>query len=176
MSHVHEEVLRVANEIASARPDWSFAPLEVVRALPHLNENSVRTHVVSRCCIDAPKNHPHKWNYFRRKGRSEYQVVPEFRTKSTSAGARNRAEQEDAPQGVAIRLRTTLHAVAQQEGGFFWAECLELPIVTQARSLDELISNLREAVTLHLEDEDLSRLAIAPNPNLQVLYEASLRP
>jgi predicted RNase H-like HicB family nuclease len=34
------------------------------------------------------------------------------------------------------------------------AECLELPVVTQGRTLDELTANLKEALALHLEGED----------------------
>jgi predicted RNase H-like HicB family nuclease len=31
------------------------------------------------------------------------------------------------------------------------AECLDLPVVTQAKTLDELTENLREAISLHLK-------------------------
>ncbi len=34
------------------------------------------------------------------------------------------------------------------------AECLDLPIVTQGRTLRELASNLKEAIALHLDDKD----------------------
>ena len=37
------------------------------------------------------------------------------------------------------------------------AECIDLPVVTQAKSLDELVENIKEAIALHLEDEDLSK-------------------
>jgi predicted RNase H-like HicB family nuclease len=33
----------------------------------------------------------------------------------------------------------------------FVAECLDLPVVTQAARLDELVFNIREAIGLHLE-------------------------
>jgi predicted RNase H-like HicB family nuclease len=36
------------------------------------------------------------------------------------------------------------------------AECLDLPVVTQAKTLDELTENLREAISLHLRGEDLA--------------------
>ena len=51
------------------------------------------------------------------------------------------------------------------------AECLDLPIVTQAPTLDELASNIREAVSLHLDGEDLSELGIAPNPTVLASFE-----
>ena len=38
----------------------------------------------------------------------------------------------------------------------FVAECLDLPVVTQAATLDELAANIREAIGLHLEGEDLA--------------------
>lgn len=39
-----------------------------------------------------------------------------------------------------------------EESGFV-AECVELPIVTQGQTLDEVTQNLREAISLHLEGE-----------------------
>ncbi len=38
------------------------------------------------------------------------------------------------------------------------AECADLPIVTQALTLNELAHNIEESVELHLEDEDLTKL------------------
>ena len=46
----------------------------------------------------------------------------------------------------------------------FVAECLDLPVVTQAPSLDELAVNIREAIGLHLEGEDLGAMGIENNP------------
>ena len=37
---------------------------------------------------------------------------------------------------------------------YYVAECTELPIVTQAKNLDELAANIKEALELHLEDND----------------------
>src|SRR5271165_7245378 len=78
--HVHDEVLAAANQIGRERGDWTFTPLEVVKALPILNESSVRTHIVSRCCVNAPRNHPHKWDYFRRVGHGRYEVTSKYRS------------------------------------------------------------------------------------------------
>jgi len=57
-----------------------------------------------------------------------------------------------------------------EESGFV-AECVELPIVTQGQTLDEVMLNLREAISLHLEGEDLAALGFAPNPPIVVNYE-----
>ena len=53
----------------------------------------------------------------------------------------------------------------------FVAECLDLPVVTQASSLDELAVNIREAIGLHLEGEDLAELGIANNPTILATME-----
>ena len=53
----------------------------------------------------------------------------------------------------------------------FVAECLDLPVVTQAHTLDELAVNIREAIGLHLEDEDLPALGIASNPTILATME-----
>jgi predicted RNase H-like HicB family nuclease len=44
------------------------------------------------------------------------------------------------------------------------AECLEIAVVTQGRTLDETVANLREAVALHLEGEDPAEFGLAPDP------------
>ena len=44
------------------------------------------------------------------------------------------------------------------------AECADLPVVTQGRTLDEVAANLKEAIALHLEGEDLAQLGLAEEP------------
>lgn len=53
----------------------------------------------------------------------------------------------------------------------FAAECLDLPVGTQAPSLDELAVNIREAIGLHLEGGDLAALGIAGNPTILATVE-----
>ena len=55
--------------------------------------------------------------------------------------------------------------------GWYVAECMEAAVVTQSRTLDELVGNLREAVGLHLEGEDPAELGLSPKPRLSVTYE-----
>ena len=50
------------------------------------------------------------------------------------------------------------------EEGRYVAECLNLAIVTQGRTLDKTVQNLREAILLHLEGEDLEEMGLVPNP------------
>jgi len=47
---------------------------------------------------------------------------------------------------------------------YYVAEGVNIPIVTQGRTYDELFNNLKEALTLFLEDEDLSKYDIQSNP------------
>ena len=53
----------------------------------------------------------------------------------------------------------------------FVAECLDLPVVTQAVTLDQLAINIREAIGLHLEGEDLSELGFAADPTILATME-----
>lgn len=71
-----------------------------------------------------------------------------------------------------MKLQRTIKAFirAGEQSGYV-AECLEIPVVTQGATVDEVIQNLQEAVQLHLEDEDLAELGLAPNPALLVTLE-----
>lgn len=54
------------------------------------------------------------------------------------------------------------------------AECVDLPIVTQALTLDELAENIKEAVELHLEGEDLAELGFTAKPSIVANLELTL--
>jgi predicted RNase H-like HicB family nuclease len=45
----------------------------------------------------------------------------------------------------------TIHAVFQNDGEWFIARCLDLPVTTQGRTLSAAKKNLEEAVELYLE-------------------------
>ncbi len=51
------------------------------------------------------------------------------------------------------------------------AEGVNLSVVTQAKTLDELTKNIKEAVALHLEGEDLSEFNLSANPSVLLNYE-----
>jgi predicted RNase H-like HicB family nuclease len=44
------------------------------------------------------------------------------------------------------------------------AECLDLPIVTQGKTLDEVAKNVQEAIMLHLYGEDFSTFDLVSEP------------
>ena len=77
----------------------------------------------------------------------------------------------------AMTLQHTIKAVVRQgEQSGYIAECLEIPVVTQGRTLDEVTRNLREAVELHLEGEDLAELGLARSPSILVTFELEAHP
>ena len=169
---VHAEVLRAAQRICRERGTWTFTPDEIVRALPDLNASSVRTHVVSRCCINAPKNHPHKWDYFRRVRRGVYEIAPPFRGVREQNNSLRVAESATAYR--ATPLRDSVHALVSRGTIAFTVECLEVAVVTQGRTLDEAVSNLREALALHFDGEDLDAFGLVASPKLVITFEDSL--
>ena len=69
-------------------------------------------------------------------------------------------------------LQRTIKAVIRpgDQSGYV-AECLEIPVVTQGATLDEVTSNLQEAVKLHLAGEDLAALGLVPEPTILVTLE-----
>ncbi len=168
---IHDEVLEAARRTCRERGSRSFRVLDVVQALPHLNPSSVRTHVVSRCCVNAPKNHPHKWAYFRRKARGEYVILSPYQAGPEPAKHVAESPAAYAPAGPA---RGTIHIVVCRSEGVFVAEGLEIALVTQGRSLDELIRNVREAVRLHLEGGDGAALGLTARPRIALTYEEDL--
>jgi predicted RNase H-like HicB family nuclease len=168
------------------RGGWTFRLDEVVRALPHLNPRSVRTHIVSRCCVNAPRHHPHRWEYFRRVARGTYEILPPHRrdrpgkppTAAPPSTLVARRVDEGAPAyGVRRSGRTidTVHAVIIRDRGWYVAECLEIAVVTQGRTLDELVANVRDAVRLHLEGEEAVALGVAAAPRIALTYEINPR-
>ena len=169
---IHDDVLRTARRLCRERGHWRFSADEVVRALPGLNESSVRTHVVSRCCVNAPKNHPHKWDYFKRVERGVYEILPRYRPEEPEAPAAIVAE----PRATYASgpLRDSLHVTIVRGESSYVAECWELAVVTQGGTLDEVVSNLREALALHLEGEDPQALGLTRSPRLVVTYESPL--
>jgi predicted RNase H-like HicB family nuclease len=70
-----------------------------------------------------------------------------------------------------MTLQHTIKAVVRKGETHYVAECVEVAIVTQGKTLDETINNLKEAVELHLEGENLAELGLASNPTLIVTME-----
>jgi predicted RNase H-like HicB family nuclease len=72
---------------------------------------------------------------------------------------------------VGPSMRRTIQVRISRGDRLFVSECLDLPAVTQAATLDELASNIREAIGLHLEGEDLAALGFSANPTILAMME-----
>ena len=59
---------------------------------------------------------------------------------------------------------------------YFVAECFDLPVVTQAATLDQLISNVKEAIDLQLDGEDPADFGLAPDASILATYELEREP
>ena len=54
---------------------------------------------------------------------------------------------------------------------YYIAECIDLPVVTQGKNLDELIKNLNEAIELQLEGEDIKDYDLVQKPSVLASIE-----
>ena len=54
---------------------------------------------------------------------------------------------------------------------YYIAEGVDLPVVTQAKTLDKLARNIKEAVDLQLENEDCKELGFSSKPSVLVNFE-----
>ena len=68
-------------------------------------------------------------------------------------------------------MRRNIKAFIHKGESYYVAECLELAVVTQGKTLDETVANLNEAIALHLEGEDPADFDPVPNPSLLVTLE-----
>ena len=67
--------------------------------------------------------------------------------------------------------RSVQATIRRGEQAGYVAECPELAAVTEGMSLDEAAANLREAIELALEGEDLGALGLAEAPVVVVTFE-----
>ena len=68
-------------------------------------------------------------------------------------------------------MKQVLHFYISKDETQYTAECVELSIVKQAYNLDELLNNIKEATTLHLEVEPLEDVGVVLSPIISVNYE-----
>jgi len=70
-----------------------------------------------------------------------------------------------------MNLQRTVKAFVRRGETHYVAQCLDIAVVTQGKTLDEALENLQEAVALHLEGENLEELGLAPDPTILVTME-----
>jgi len=70
-----------------------------------------------------------------------------------------------------MTLQRTVKAFVRKGDTHYVAECVDIAVVTQGKTLDQTLKNLQEAVALHLEGEDLAELGFAPDPTILITME-----
>lgn len=70
--------------------------------------------------------------------------------------------------------RRIIHAVLHPDSKAYVAECVELSVVTQGRTLNAVVRNLQEAIGLHLEGENLAEFGLSLPLRLQLRLELPL--
>lgn len=71
-----------------------------------------------------------------------------------------------------MQLQQTIKSFIRpgEQSGYI-AECMEISVVTQGETLDEVVNNLQEAVSLHLEGEDLAEFGLVSHPHILVTFD-----
>jgi predicted RNase H-like HicB family nuclease len=62
-----------------------------------------------------------------------------------------------------------LSAVVRREDGLYVALCPEFDVASQGKSVEEALRNLKEALELYLEDEDVEKPAEAEAPIVTIV-------
>jgi len=70
-----------------------------------------------------------------------------------------------------VSMRRIIQVKIYKGEKYYVAECLDLPVVTQGKTLDEVAENVKEAISLHLEGEDIAEWDILPNYSILVNFE-----
>ena len=69
-------------------------------------------------------------------------------------------------------LQQTVNGIVRRgERSGYVAECVEIAVVTQGKTIDATLKNLQKAVALHLEGEDPSQFGLRERPTLIVTME-----
>lgn len=72
---------------------------------------------------------------------------------------------------MVMPMKHIIHFHISKGENHYVAQGIELPVVTQGATLDELMKNIQEATALQLEGEDPADFGLAPNPSLLVDFE-----
>ena len=78
--------------------------------------------------------------------------------------------------GYDAKMKRIIHVRIFRGEKYFVAECFDLPVVTQAATLDELMKNVKEAIALQLEGEDPADFGLARDASILASYELEPEP
>jgi predicted RNase H-like HicB family nuclease len=117
--------------------------------------------------VNARPHHQSRLEYFRKLDRGRYELLVQHRvSRRRAASAPPRR-----PDPPISRPRDTIHAVITRDGSTYVVDCHEVAVVTQGKTIDEALANLTEALTLHLEGEDLTTVGLGDLKRIQVSYD-----
>ena len=68
-------------------------------------------------------------------------------------------------------MKSIIQFTISQSEGIYIAEGVNLAIVTDAPTLDDLVVNISDAVELYFKDENPEDLEFKPNPSILLNYE-----
>lgn len=68
-------------------------------------------------------------------------------------------------------MKKMIKAEIYYDGEYYCAKCLDFDVFTQGKTLDEVTDNLKEAIKLHFEDDDIATFDIIPNPSLFTMMD-----
>ncbi|MEX0930428.1 MAG: type II toxin-antitoxin system HicB family antitoxin [Candidatus Paceibacterota bacterium] len=68
-------------------------------------------------------------------------------------------------------MKHIVQLTVSRDDGQYVAEGVNLPVVTQGETLDELMDNIQEVVSLVLEDEDPRQYGLEGEPSVLINYE-----
>ncbi len=75
----HNEVLEAASVVVASKGINEFTPHEIVSYMNNHNttyaESTIRTHIISRCCINAPAHHAVRYAHFERISHGLYKII-----------------------------------------------------------------------------------------------------
>lgn len=86
---------------------------------------------------------------------------------------------EDETETAAVReivhVCVVYNTADEAYGPVYVASCLELDVVTYGKTLDELLSNLRDGIASHLATVDtLAEYNLIPNPRIMIMVTVNL--
>ncbi len=67
-------------------------------------------------------------------------------------------------------MKEKIHFNIVKSDGYYVAECVELAIVTDGKTLEEVIDNIKDATQLHLQVEDMIERDLVPSPVISINY------
>lgn len=68
-------------------------------------------------------------------------------------------------------MASVIKAEIYYDGEYYCGRCLDFDVFTQGETLDALVTNLKEAIQLHLADEPQEAKGLMPHPSLFTIMD-----